>query len=103
MATGPLLQSQQPKIRFDLEEPYNGPRALDVFGYDIWRDRLLAVHDQVYVAPPASWKQLRRDKRNPAQYWTFWIALAILVLTIVTTLATVVQTVYAILAYCKDS
>ena len=102
-ATGRLLQSQKHRIRFDLDKPYGDSRALNVFEYDIWRDRLLELYEQVYTAPPASWKQLRKDKRNPAQYWTFWIALVILVLTIFATIASVVQAVYSVLAYYKQS
>ena len=53
--------------------------------FDHWRDRLLEVYDVVFTSPPASWKQLMLDRRSPQQFWTFWIALLILALTLVQT------------------
>ena len=63
--------------------------SLQDFGY--WRDRLLELHEEVFQSPPVSWAQLWRDRRSPQQFWTFWIALAILFLTILSTVATLIQ------------
>lgn len=91
--------SQPNVIRFHVEPPLTPVRALSPFDYNVWRDRILELYEDVYQSPPASWSQLLKDKRNPQQFWTFWIAIAILVLTVVSTMATVVQTVYTGLSY----
>ena len=57
-------------------------RVLNLDEYDHWRDRLLEVYDEIYKAPPVTWAQLWRDRRSPQLFYTFWIAFAILVLTI---------------------
>ena len=98
-ATEKVLMKHYPRIRFHVDEPYEGPRSLNVFDYDVWRDRLLELYEDVYQSPPASWAQLWKDDRNPQQFWTFWIALFILFLTIVSTFASIAQTVYSALAY----
>lgn len=89
--------------KFHIDEPFGSRRTLSVLEFDVWRERLLEVYEEVFLSPPASWAQLRKDKRNPQQFWTFWIALVILVLTIVSTIAGVVQTVYSVLGYYEDS
>jgi hypothetical protein len=81
--------------------PMDDPATLNVLDFDVWRDKLLELHEEVFLSPPASWAQLRKDRRNPQQFWTFWIALFILALTIVSTFASVLQTVYSVLAYYK--
>ncbi len=98
-ATEKLLMNQQQKIPFHAEAPVGGPRGLNIFEYNVWRDRLLELYENVYLSPPASVAQLWKDRRNPQQFWTFWIALLILALTIVSTLATIMQTVYSVLGY----
>jgi hypothetical protein len=69
------------------------PESLGLGDFKIWRDRLLELRQEVYLAPPADWRQLFRDKRNPQQYWTFWLALFILILTLVSTAAGIISTV----------
>jgi hypothetical protein len=69
------------------------PESLGLGDFKIWRDRLLELRQEVYLAPPADWHQLFRDKRNPQQYWTFWLALFILILTLVSTGAGIISTV----------
>ncbi|MCJ1311418.1 hypothetical protein MMC25_005089 [Agyrium rufum] len=71
--------------------PFNGSRSLNLAGYLYWRDRLSEVYEEVYRCPPASWAQLWADRRNPQQWWTFWIALFILLLTVISTVASLVQ------------
>jgi len=71
--------------------PYDGPATLNLMEFDHWRDRLLEVYDVVFQSPPVSWAQLWRDRRNPQQFWTFWIALIILALTLISTVTSVVQ------------
>src|SRR5271170_5920640 len=74
-----LGQSFQQTGPFD---PFEVSRTLNLIDFDHWRDRLLEVYEEVFQSPPVSWAQLFRDRRNPQQFWTFWIALVILALTI---------------------
>lgn len=92
-ATEQELSSHVQKIRFHTHHPIEGERVLNIFRYTVWRDRILELYDDVYLSPPASWAQLRKDRRNPQQFWTFWIAMVILLLTLISTVATVIQTV----------
>jgi hypothetical protein len=76
---------------FHRSGPYDGPPTLNIMEFNHWRDRLLEVYDVVFQSPPVSWKQLWRDRRNPQQFWTFWIALLILALTLISTVASIMQ------------
>ena len=71
--------------------PFDGPRTLDLLEFDHWRDRLSEVYEEIFRSPPVSWSQLWQDRRNPQQFWTFWIALIILALTAVSTVAAIIQ------------
>lgn len=71
---------------------YAQPRELDLKHYSIWRDRLLELNEDIFLAPPEGWVQLWNDRRDPQKFWTFWIALIIFFLTMVSTVATVLQT-----------
>jgi hypothetical protein len=83
-----LAQNDQ---HFHKIRPFDGPRTLDLFEFDYWRDRLSEVYEEIFRSPPVSWAQLWQDRRNPQQFWTFWIALIILAMTTISTVATVVQ------------
>lgn len=87
--TNALLKKHQQT--FQQAGPYNGPPTLNLAEFQYWRDRLMELHDVVFLAPPASWAQLWRDRRNPQQFWTFWLALVILWLTLISTVAGIVQ------------
>jgi hypothetical protein len=76
---------------FQQAGPYEGPPTLNLVEFQYWRDRLSELHDVVYLSPPVSWAQLWRDRRNPQQFWTFWLALVILLLTLVSTVTGIVQ------------
>lgn len=67
------------------------PRSLDLRNYPYWKERLLEVYEEVYLAPPVCWAQLWCDRRDPQKFWTFWIALAILLLTVMSTAASIAQ------------
>ena len=71
--------------------PFPSSRRLNLCDFEHWRDRLAELYEEVYCCPPASWAQLWADRRNPQQWYTFWIALLILLLTIVSTIASIVQ------------
>lgn len=76
---------------FHQDGPFESTKALNLSAFDYWRDRLLELHEEIFQAPPVSWAQLWRDRRNPQQFWTFWVALVILLLTILSTAASIVQ------------
>jgi hypothetical protein len=76
---------------FHQDGPFTGTKALNLLAFDHWRDRLLELHEEIFQSPPVSWAQLWRDRRNPQQFWTFWVALMILLLTIASTAATIIQ------------
>jgi hypothetical protein len=71
--------------------PYDGPPTLNLVEFHYWLDRLSELHDVVFLSPPVSWAQLWRDRRNPQQFWTFWLALVILWLTLISTITGIVQ------------
>ena len=63
--------------------PFAGPRRLDLDKFVFWKDRLAELYEEIYLAPPDTWKHLWIDRRNPHQYYTFWIALVVLALSLV--------------------
>lgn len=88
-ATLKLLEDH--KQSFHESGPFFAQSSTLTFGdFDYWRDRLLELRE-VLDAPPVSWQQLYRDRRNPQQFWTFWIALFILALTLLSSIASLVQ------------
>ena len=81
---------------FDLVD--SKPRILDLKFYPYWKDRLLEVYEGVFQADPEGIGQLWKDRRDPQKFWTFWVAMAILMLTVVSTGASIIQTYVAIKA-----
>lgn len=79
------------KQNFHEHGPFEVARNLTLLDFDHWRDRLLELHEEVFQSPPVTWAQLWRDRRNPQQFWTFWIAIMILALTIFSTVAAIIQ------------
>lgn len=66
---------------FDSVPPFDGPRRLTLQEFSHWRDHLIDLHD-LYKAEPDSWLQLFFDRRNPQQWWTFWIAIVVFLLSL---------------------
>ena len=48
-----------------------------------WRDRLRDLKEAFDCREPPGPKYVWRDRSKPVQWWTFWIAVFILILTIV--------------------
>jgi hypothetical protein len=96
LKTQKLLRSE--KQDFHRIPPFDGPGSLSVREFDYWTDRILELYADVYQAPATTWRQILRDQRNPQQWCTFWLALAIAVLTLVATAATIVQAWAAVYA-----
>ena len=57
-------------------------RATDFEEFRYWRKRLEDLHD-VFHQAPRNILQMWYDRRNPLQWWTFWLAAFIALLTIV--------------------
>ncbi len=57
-------------------------RPIDFGEFHHWRKRLMDLHD-VFEQAPRSVLQIWFDRRNPIQWWTFWLAAVIAVLTVV--------------------
>jgi len=71
--------------------PFAGPRRLDLGEFNYWRDALFELYEEVYLAPADSWRQLWVDRRNPHQWYTFWIALVVLILSVVSCVTSIIQ------------
>jgi hypothetical protein len=85
--TAALLECE--KQKFHETGPFTNSN-LTLTDFDHWRDRLSELRE-ILDTPPVSWAQLWRDRRNPQQFWTFWIALFILLLTIMSFITSVIQ------------
>lgn len=57
------------------------PTSLDLGDFEYWRARLVNLCD-AFNAPPFGFYQMWHDRRNPMQWWTFWLAAFILILSI---------------------
>jgi hypothetical protein len=49
--------------------------------FNYYHDRMMDVAYE-YTNPPTSWRLVWKDRRNPVQFWTFWLGLGIFVFTI---------------------
>ena len=55
-------------------------RQMENFGY--WHDRLVILKEVYDEARPSTLSQWWYDRRNGVQWYTFWVALLVLILTI---------------------
>ena len=60
----------------------NNVKPIDFGEFQYWRKRLLDLHN-VFVQAPTSISQMWYDRRNPLQWWTFWLAGVIATLTVI--------------------
>ncbi|KAI4191030.1 MAG: hypothetical protein LQ346_004816 [Caloplaca aetnensis] len=67
---------------FHQRGPFNDPRPVNVQAFNYWKDRILDLYG-IYKSPSVGWAQLWTDRRNPLQWYTFWLAVVILGLTII--------------------
>lgn len=81
------------KLNLDFHRVHHRDRSLNLKDYPFWRDRLLELYEDVYLAPPEGWAQLWYDRRDPQKFWTFWVAFVVLLLAVLSTIATLLQTV----------
>jgi len=84
------------KPRF--EGGYDHRSLVYLSDFHFWRDRLSELYLE-YELPPVSWRQIWTDRRNKLQWYTFWLAFAILILTIafglISSVTACLQTKYA--------
>ena len=76
---------------FHSVSPFTEPCQISLDGFYFWRDRLIRLQNDVYGAPPGSLRQLWVDRRNPHQYYTFWIAVFVFGMTLISLAASIVQ------------
>jgi hypothetical protein len=60
-------------------------------GFAFWRDRLVMLKQAFDEAQPKMMRQWWYDSRNGVQWYTFWVAVLVLVLTVVFGLAQSVE------------
>jgi hypothetical protein len=90
-----MLQHEHDQT-FHLEGPFDDNKPSNLADFNHWRNRLLELH-QIFHSPPVGWTQIWADRRNPLQWYTFWIAIVILVLTII---FGIISSVTAIIQTC---
>lgn len=76
-------------------------RQIENFRY--WRDRLVILKQAFDEAEPQSLKQWWRDRRRRMQWYTFWIAVLVLVLTVLAGLTQFVFGVVQVWAAVKSA
>ena len=95
LRTERFLRNSQNTQLYDYPFEYPCHAHLNEFWH--WRDRLARIHHE-FQSPGPGWRQLWSDRRNPLQWYTFWFAVAILILTLIfgiaTTVLTFLQTLY---------
>ena len=75
-----LEENNQPFHRTSTS--YMQSRASDLAEFRYWRQRLMELY-HVFRQPPTTVYRLWHDRRNPMQWYTFWLAVLIAVLSIV--------------------
>ncbi len=74
-----LRDEDQDFLQYD---PSWDPRPRNINDFVIWRERLiLLLH--VYSSPPEGLRQVWHDRRNALQWYTFWLAAFIAMVTVV--------------------
>ncbi len=59
--------------------------------FDFWRDQLIIMKEVFDHSQPRSLLQFWRDDRNRVQWWTFWIAVVVFLLTLVGVIESALQ------------
>ncbi|KAH8646070.1 hypothetical protein BGZ60DRAFT_438333 [Tricladium varicosporioides] len=70
------------KQTFGMEPPVDYPGTLYLSDFCVWQSRLATIYAE-FCSPPPSMTQLFNDRRNVLQWYTFWFAVMILILTVV--------------------
>jgi hypothetical protein len=59
--------------------------------FDFWRDRLIVAREAFDLSQPRGLLYFWRDDRNKVQWWTFWIAITVFLLTLVGVIESALQ------------
>jgi hypothetical protein len=70
------------KVPWFTLQDLNGQEQRYLHNFRFWHFRLTQLIVE-YQSPPRDLKRIWNDRRNPTAYWTFWIGMAIFLLTLV--------------------
>jgi len=74
------------------------PERVYLSDFYYWQDRLAEICFE-YHSPPSTWRQIWTDRRNRLQWYTFWLAVAIFIMTtifgFISTVASCLQAKYS--------
>ncbi|CAN9211256.1 unnamed protein product [Alternaria alternata] len=98
-ATKEFLQEEEKRHGIAINvlslDPPSHRTTIRLKDFNYYHDRMLDVAYE-YTNPPTSWRLVWKDRRNPVQFWTFWLGLGIFGFTI---LFGILASVYAGLQY----
>lgn len=98
-ATKKFLQAEEERYGIAINvlsiDPPTHLTTIRLKDFNYYHDRMLDVAYE-YTNPPTSWRLVWKDRRNPVQFWTFWLGLGIFGFTI---LFGIVASAYAGLQY----
>ena len=84
-ATKAFLQKEEKRLKIPINVLSLGPSThrstIRIKDFSYYHDRMLDVAYE-YTNPPTSWRLVWKDRRNPVQFWTFWLGLGIFGFTI---------------------
>ncbi|KAH9229131.1 hypothetical protein K456DRAFT_56520 [Colletotrichum gloeosporioides 23] len=77
-ATAKLFEQEGFNL-YSFHQPVTDRPRLMEFKY--YRSRLVDVAYE-FLNPPRKWRSIWKDRRNPMQFWTFWLGLLIFLFTL---------------------
>jgi hypothetical protein len=84
-ATMAFLQEEEKRHKIAINvlslDPPTHRTTIRLKDFNYYHDRMLDVAYE-YTNPPTSWRLVWKDRRNPVQFWTFWLGLGIFGFTI---------------------
>lgn len=80
--TQKFLRERLKKQSFMNESPVDHPGKLYLSDFNVWRDQMANLYAE-FSSPLPSMTQLFNDRRNVLQWYTFWFAVFIVVLTVI--------------------
>lgn len=63
----------------------------NIQNFDFWRDRLIIAREVFDLSQPSGLLHFWRDDRNKVQWWTFWIAVTVFLLTLIGVIESALQ------------
>lgn len=85
-ATRSWFKSEQKRLKLDPSCgscPHLKASQRHIRDFDFWRDRLIMAKEVFDEHQPKGILQFWRDDRNPVQWWTFWVAIIVFLLTLI--------------------